>query len=79
MTMMTMIKSAGVVLMLALVAGCEAAPPPDFEAPPTQEERRILGGDAFDEHFLTQWRKCTQFASTDTCEDELYGGNGGFH
>ncbi len=72
------IKGAGVVLVLALVAGCEIAPPPDYEAPPTEEERRILGGDADDDYFLTRWRKCTQFASTSNCEDELYGGGTGF-
>jgi hypothetical protein len=77
MTMMTMVKAAGAMVIVALVAGCQVAPPPDLEAAPTDEELRILGGDAYDDYFLTRWRKCTQFASTSTCEDELYGGDGG--
>ena len=72
--MMTMIKAAGVALILALVAGCETAPPPDLEAPPTREEIRILGADAYEEHFIARWRRCVRFASTSTCEDDLYGG-----
>jgi hypothetical protein len=78
MTMMTIVKAAGAVVIVALVAGCQAAPPPDLEATPTDEEIRFLGGDVYDDYFLTRWRKCTQFASVSTCLDELYGGDGGF-
>jgi hypothetical protein len=75
---MTMTKISGAVVIVALVAGCEAAPPPDYAAPPTEEDFRYIGADALDEYFLTTWRKCTQFKSTSTCKDEIYGGDGDF-
>ncbi len=68
----------GVLVGAALVVGCAGiAPPPDMAAPPTRDEIRNLGGDAYDEYFLTRWRHCTQFASTSTCRNQIYGGDGG--
>ena len=75
----TMKRSAMIVLIAGLAAGCGSiAPPPDYSAPPTEEDFRYLGGDALDPYFLTAWRRCTQFASTSTCQDKIYGGDGDF-
>jgi hypothetical protein len=71
-------KRIALVLIAGLAAGCASkAPPPDLDAPPTEEDFRYIGGDALDSYFLTRWRQCTQFASTSTCLEEIYGGNGG--
>jgi hypothetical protein len=75
----TMKRIAMIVLTAGLAAGCAyMAPPPDYEAPPTEEDFRYLGGDALDPYFLTTWRSCTQFKSTSTCKDEIYGGDGDY-
>jgi hypothetical protein len=72
----TMKRSAMIVLIAGLAAGCAyRAPPPDYAAPPTEEDFRYLGGDALDAYFLTTWRRCTQFKSTSTCKQEIYGGD----
>jgi hypothetical protein len=71
-------KRIVLVAIVALVAGCATmAQPPDYAAPPTEEDFRYIGADALDEYFLTTWRKCTQFKSTSTCLEEIYGGDGG--
>jgi hypothetical protein len=60
----------------AMAAGCQGVePPPDLDAPPTEHEKRVLGGDAYDSYFLNAWRKCTRFASDYTCRRKIYGGD----
>jgi hypothetical protein len=72
----TMKRIAMIALIAGLAAGCAyRAPPPDYAAPPTEEDFRYLGGDALDAYFLTTWRRCTQFKSTSTCKQEIYGGD----
>ncbi len=66
-------------LALPFAAGCQgAAPPLDLSAPPTEYERRVLGVDAYNDYFLTMWRKCTRYASEGTCHKQMYGGDNGF-
>lgn len=66
------------VVMLS-VAGCamsESRPTQDLDAPPTDDELRWLGPDAYNEFFLTRWRKCTRYASENVCFSDFYGGDG---
>lgn len=63
-------------LIVALLGGCGGQTQPlDLDAPPTAREKRNLGPDAYDDYFLTTWRKCTQWYSDDTCRRQMYGGD----
>ena len=64
-------------VILGLLTACEATPPPDLNAPPTEWEFQTLGADALNEYFLTRWRKCTQWYSDTECLNEMYGGDNG--
>lgn len=70
-------KEIAVLLLTAMATfGCAGAPPPlAIDAPPTDDEKRALGPDAYDEYFLTTWRKCTKWASDDACRRQIYGGD----
>lgn len=74
-TMLTTVSLAG------LLASCGTPEPaPDFNAPPTVRESRILGVDATDSYFLTRYRKCIRWKSEQICREEPYGDDeGGFH
>ena len=76
---MKMMKRALIVVIAGLATGCAyMEPPPDYAAPPTEQDFFYLGGDALDSYFLTTWRSCTQFKSTSTCKQEIYGGDNDF-
>lgn len=70
----------GAVLVAGLAAACGTRePPPDFGAPATPREWRILGVDASDPYFLNRFRRCVQWKSEQLCRQEPYGdGEGGF-
>jgi hypothetical protein len=58
-------------------AGCEGFerdPLPQPGDPPTQEELRWLGPDAYTAFFLNKWRDCVKYAAPNVCHRDIYGG-----
>ncbi|MCP5364732.1 MAG: hypothetical protein H6905_05835 [Hyphomicrobiales bacterium] len=74
-----MVRFLLIAVVMLSVAGCatsEAQHTQDPGAPPTEDELRWLGPDAYNDFFLTRWRKCVRYASENVCFSEFYGGDG---
>jgi len=68
-----------VIVLIFGIAGCaldESRQEQDLAAPPTEDELRWLGPDAYNDFFLTRWRKCIRYASENVCFSQFYGGDG---
>jgi hypothetical protein len=70
------LTAVALAIAVATASGCQGVePPPDPNAPPTVDEKRALGIDAYEPYFLNAWRRCTRFRSDDVCRRQIYGGD----